>query len=232
MKFGRKKDRAAAPEEALTPAGGDDDAPAAEEERAPLGDGGPFDADDLPEDDVDRVDLGSLLIQSEPGRELRMQVEESSGDVQAVMLVGQDGALELRAFAAPRNGDLWSEVRPQIAADMTQRGGTASEEEGPFGTELHCRIQVQLPDGKTGVQPSRIIGVNGPRWLLRATLLGRPAMEPELGTEWEQVLSRVAVQRGAQPMPVGEPLPLVLPDHARKITPPARPAAGSGSAQE
>lgn len=226
MKFGRKKDARTAPEESAATPGSAATAETGEtgDEAAP-GDGGPFDADDLPEGDVDRVDLGSLLIQSEPGRELRMQVEESSGDVQAVMLVGQDGALELRAFAAPRNGDLWSEVRPQIAADMTQRGGTASEQEGPFGPELQCRIQVQLPDGTSGVQPSRIIGVNGPRWLLRATLLGRPAMEPELGAEWEQVLRRVAVRRSGEPMMVGEPLPLVLPDHARKITPPAPPAS-------
>ncbi len=36
------------------------------------------------------------------------------------MLAGPDGALELRAFAAPRNGDLWSEVRPQIAGDVAR----------------------------------------------------------------------------------------------------------------
>ncbi|MGA8845136.1 MAG: DUF3710 domain-containing protein, partial [Nocardioides sp.] len=74
---------------------------------------GPFDAEDLPEGGVERVDLGSLLIGPEEGRELRLQVDEASGTVQSVMLAGAEGALELRAFAAPRNGDLWSEVRPQ-----------------------------------------------------------------------------------------------------------------------
>jgi hypothetical protein len=69
---------------------------------------GPYDADDLPEDGAERVDLGSLLIVPEPGRELRLQVDEASGTVQSVVLAGSDGALELRAFAAPRNGDLWS----------------------------------------------------------------------------------------------------------------------------
>ena len=88
---------------------------------------GPYDADDLADDGVERVDLGSLLITAGPGRELRLQVDERTQQVQAVLLAGADGALELRAFAAPRNGDLWSEVRPQIAADMARRGGTATE---------------------------------------------------------------------------------------------------------
>lgn len=181
---------------------------------------GPYDADELPEDGLERVDLGSLLIAPEEGRELRLQVDETTGAVQSVMLAGADGAIELRAFAAPRNGDLWTEVRPQIAADTAQRGGTANEREGRFGTELMCELKVQRPEGGAVTQPSRIVGVNGSRWLLRATFLGRPAIEPDKAEEWEDVLTRIAVRRGAHPLPVGDPLPLVLPDQARRINPP------------
>ena len=181
---------------------------------------GPFDADDLPEDGPERIDLGSLLIEPQQGRELRLQVDESTGQVQAVLLAGPDGAVEFRAFAAPRNGDLWSDVRPQIAADMAQRGGVASEREGEFGTELLCQLTVRRPDGATATQPSRIVGVNGPRWLLRATLMGRPAMEPEIPEEWVATIRSIAVRRGAGAMPVGEPLPVVLPDQARRVSPP------------
>lgn len=180
---------------------------------------GPHDADDLPDDGIERVDLGSLLIGPEEGRELRLQVDEVSGTVQSVMLAGADGAVELRAFAAPRHGDLWSEVRPQIAADTARRGGAAAEREGRFGTELICEVRVQRPEGEV-TQPSRIVGINGPRWLLRATFLGRPAVDPESSSDWEDVLTRVAVQRGAHALPVGEPLPLILPDQARRMTPP------------
>lgn len=189
---------------------------------------GPFDAEDLPDDGVTRADLGSLLIEPSADRELRLQVEESTGKVQAVMLAGPDGALELRAFAAPRNGDLWSEVRPQIAADMTRRGGTATEVEGPFGVELQCQLATQLPDGRTGTQHSRIIGVNGSRWLLRATLIGGPAREPETAADWEHVITRVAVRRGEGAMPVGEALPVSLPDNARKVQPAQRTAQETG----
>jgi hypothetical protein len=178
---------------------------------------GPYDADDLPEDGVERVDLGSMLIAPDPGRELRLQVDEASGTVQSVVLAGADGALELRAFAAPRGGDLWSEARPQIASDVASRGGTATEREGRWGPELVCRVQVTTPEGRTGTQESRVIGVNGPRWMLRATLLGKPATDPDGAGDWEDAISRVAVQRGAGAMPVGEALPVTMPAQARRV---------------
>lgn len=178
---------------------------------------GPYDAEDLPEDGVERVDLGSLLVAPEEGRELRLQVDEQSGVVQSVVLAGSDGAVELRAFAAPRHGDLWSEARPQIASEVASHGGTATERDGRWGPELVCRVQVRTPDGKTGTQESRVIGINGSRWMLRATLLGRPATDPDGAGDWEDVISRVAVQRGAGAMPVGEALPVTMPPQARKV---------------
>lgn len=181
---------------------------------------GPFDIDDVDGDGVARVDLGSLLIAPEPGRELRLQVDERSQQVQAVLLTGSDGALELRAFSAPRNGDLWDEVRPQIAADMARRGGTATEREGVFGPELVCQLTVTTEDGRTATQPSRIIGVNGPRWMLRGTLLGRPAVDPESAASWEESLRKVVVRRGEHAMPVGDPLPVTVPSDARRVPPP------------
>jgi hypothetical protein len=180
---------------------------------------GPFDIDELPDDGVQRVDLGSLLIVPEEGRELRLQVDESTQAVQAVLLAGTDGALELRAFAAPRNGDLWTEVRPQLAADLARRGGTATEREGRFGTELVCQLSVQTAEGRAANQASRIIGINGPRWMLRGTFLGRPATDPDSAAAWEDTLTKVAIRRGDHAMPSGDPLPVVLPESARRTTP-------------
>ena len=208
MKFRRKA--ADQVEDALT----DDLGQGADEPAEDLSEG-PYDADDLADTDG-RVDLGALLLLPVPDAELQLQVDEASGNVQSVMFAGKDGALELRVFAAPRHGDLWSEVRPQIAADLGRRGGTATERDGRFGTELVCQMPVTLPDGKSGMQPSRVIGINGSRWLLRATLLGRPAVEPDAGAAFEQALTTVAVRRGSHAMPVGDPLPLSLPPDARR----------------
>lgn len=179
---------------------------------------GPWDSDDVPDDGLERVDLGSLRVAPREGAELRLQVDEATGEVQSVMLAADEGALELRAFAAPRNGDLWAEVRPQIAADVSRHGGTATEREGRFGPELVCQMQVVLPDGSQALQPSRIIGVNGSRWLLRATFLGRPAAEPDSAEDWEDALASVVVHRGTHAMPAGDALPLTLPDEAQRLS--------------
>ncbi len=211
MKFRRKATEDPLDDDLVTDLDGDESA--ADGGRGP-GEG-PFDADDL-ESTEGRVDLGALLLLPIDGTELQLQVDEASGNVQSVMFAGPEGALELKVFAAPRYGDLWSEVRPQIAADLGKRGGTATEREGRFGTELVCQMPVTMPDGQPGLQPSRVIGINGPRWLLRGTLLGRPAVEPDADSPLEDALTTVAVRRGSHAMPVGDPLALTLPPDARK----------------
>ena len=180
---------------------------------------GPYDVAEVPAElaDLERVDLGSLLVAGTPDRELRLQVDEATGAVQAALIASEDGGLELRAFAAPRNGDLWGEVRPQLAADVERRGGAWGEREGRWGTELMCQLPVTLPDGESATQVSRIIGINGPRWMLRATLLGRPAVDGEVAPGWEECIARVVVRRGDGAMPVGEALPLSLPPQAKRV---------------
>lgn len=210
----RRKDADAIADEAT----GDDSSVETTEENEAAG---PYDVDELPEDGVDRLDLGSLLVAPLADREVRVQVDDKSGAVRAVLLATDAGALELRAFAAPRNGDLWSEIRPQIAADTARRGGTATEREGRFGTELVCEVKMTRADGAAGTQTSRVIGVNGPRWLLRATLLGEPARTPDEAADWESAIAQVAVRRGAHAMPVGEQLPLSLPEGAQPKAVPA-----------
>ncbi|WP_231123784.1 DUF3710 domain-containing protein [Nocardioides sambongensis] len=182
---------------------------------------GPLDVDEVPADQHPPLDLGALLLAPSPGRDLRVQVDEKSGTVRAVLLADQSGAVELRAFAAPRNGDLWSEVRPQIAADTARRGGTATEREGRFGTELVCEVQVKRSDGAQGTQVSRVVGVNGPRWLLRATFLGEPARDAAAAAAWDDTLNGVVVRRGDHAMPVGEQLPLALPEGIERADKPA-----------
>jgi hypothetical protein len=181
---------------------------------------GPYDISevDVDDDGVQRVDLGGFLITPSEGHELRLQVDEASQEVQSVMVAGSDGAVELRVFAAPRNGDLWSDVRRQIASETSRGGGTATEREGRWGTELECQVQVRGADGRSGTQPSRIVGINGNRWFLRATYLGRPAVNPERAADFEDVVARVVVRRGDTAMAPGDPLPIELPTNARRVS--------------
>jgi hypothetical protein len=220
VKFRRKS--AATPAESPAPTTADESASAPAEDAEELASqplAGPWDADELPDEvaAVERADLGALLILPVEGKEIRLQVDESNGAIAAVLVADEEGAVELRAFAAPRGGDMWSEVLPELEADVVARGGVHQRHDGPWGPELLCQLQVQLPDGQPGVQPSRIVGVNGPRWLLRATFLGRPAVDAASGAEWEQILRQVVVRRGRTAMPKGEALPMVLPPTARQV---------------
>jgi hypothetical protein len=183
--------------------------------------GGPWDVSEIviDEDDDSRIDLGGLLLPAAADLEIQMQVDEGTEEVIAVLLAGPDGAAELRAFAAPRHGDIWDDARRSIAAEVAQHGGTATEAEGPFGTELHVVMTVELPDGSSGQQPSRVLGIRGPRWLLRVTLFGRPAVQPDEDGDVERALRDVVVVRGNQPMPPGDPLPLTIPAGAQRTEP-------------
>jgi hypothetical protein len=174
---------------------------------------GPWDIDEvtLDEDDPGKLDLGSLVVTPREGLDLQLQVDEQTGQVVAVVMAGEQGALELRAFAAPRNGDIWPDVRQQIAAEVSRRGGTATEGEGPYGPELRVVLNVTTPDGRTGQQPSRVFGITGPRWLLRATLFGQPALDPTDDGLVESALRDVIVRRGGAPHAPGEALPLTVP---------------------
>jgi hypothetical protein len=179
---------------------------------------GPFDSTEVDADVLeaeDRIDLGALVITGQPGMELRLQVDEQSGQVQAILLVLEDSALELRAFAAPKRTGIWPEVRREIAAEASRMGGTATETDGTFGTELVLVVPVEDPDGQIFSQTSRVIGVDGPRWLLRATVLGRAAVEPDAAPPMEATLRSTIVVRGTEPMAVRESLPLRLPPGAQ-----------------
>ena len=52
-----------------------DDAPADETPKLATEVGGPWDSDDVPDDGIDRVDLGSLRVAPQEGTELRLLVD-------------------------------------------------------------------------------------------------------------------------------------------------------------
>jgi len=183
---------------------------------------GPWDSTEVSvdEDDPTKIDLGGLVVTGEPGLELRLQVDEPTSQVVAVLLLNPEGAVELRPFAAPRNADIWDDIRKTIAAETARRGGTATEAEGAYGKELQVVAPVTTADGQQATQPSRVLGIQGPRWLLRVTFLGKPALEPDPDGVIETAMRKVVVVRGNDPMAPGEPIPLVMPANAQPEQPP------------
>jgi Protein of unknown function (DUF3710) len=196
---------------------------------------GPYDIGEVEDiestEESPRIDLGSLILTAVSGSELRLQVAEETGEIASAMLVietiveppasanqkpqAYSSALELGAYAAPRSGGLWAELRDEIAHNATEAGGTASLGEGPFGIELRRLIPVTTPDGEEGYQPSRMWVAEGPRWLLRGIVYGQAAIEDDAGSPIvADVLSafrQVIVRRGDEAMAPGDLLPLTMP---------------------
>jgi hypothetical protein len=169
---------------------------------------GPYDERDAPEDDVPRVDLGALRIPVAAGYDIRVDMNEAQQVISAT-LAAPDGTMQLGVFAAPRNEGIWDSVRAEIADSLNgQRRASAAEAEGPFGTELRGSLPGE--DARSTV-PVRFIGVDGPRWFLRALLAGPVATEPSKARRFEDAFRQCVVVRGTEPLPVREPVPLTLP---------------------
>ena len=167
---------------------------------------GPYDELDAPEDDRERLDLGALRVPVVPGIEVRVDVNPDGQVVAATMTHGGSEA-QIGAFAAPRTAGIWDEIRKEIRGSITGQGGSAQEARGRFGTELTGRVPV--PGG--GFQSVRFVGVDGPRWFLRALFSGPAATDATRAAELEDALRDVVVVRGTSPLPVRDPLPLTLP---------------------
>ncbi|NDL55951.1 DUF3710 domain-containing protein [Phytoactinopolyspora mesophila] len=174
---------------------------------------GPYDSSEVDLDQAreGRIDLGGLLIRGVDGMKIQLQVDKRSGRGTSALLAVGEAAVQLVAVAAPRSSGLWEQTRLQIAEDAKRRGGSAQEGTGPFGTEVRVVIPVTTKDGKQGHQPSRISGIDGPRWMLRATFLGKAISDASAFQRLVEVTRQVVVVRGDTPMPPGEVISLTPP---------------------
>ena len=185
---------------------------------------GPWDEADAPDDSLNRIDLGGLRVPVPPETEVRVDVSPE-GEVVAATLVQGASAMQVNAFAAPRKAGIWDEVRTEIATALRESGGSATDAEGPFGTELHASVPTELPEKGRVLAPARFVGVDGPRWFLRALLTGPAAIEPAAAEPLLAAMRACVVVRGGEAMAVRDPLPLRLP---KEVTAAAE-AASAGS---
>jgi len=166
---------------------------------------GPYDVDSVPEDGMQRLDLGALHVPALPEVEVRVEAG-TGGQIQQVVLVWGASALQVGAFAAPRSEGVWGDVREDIMTTRIAEGGQAVEINGEYGVELRARVQT--PQGPMDL---RYVGVDGPRWLVLGIYQGEAADDPAAAGPLREVFRRLVVVRGDAAMPVREALPLRLP---------------------
>ena len=178
---------------------------------------GPFDSEevDLDGDVVERITFGPLVITPFEGLNVPLHGDPQTGTIQALLAAYDNSGLEVALFAAPRTGGLADELREETIEEAGQQGGHAEAAAGPFGTEVRRVLPMEGPEGEQLFHVSRIWLVEGPRWLLRGTLMGRAAMaegEPARADIFVEFFRNLVVLRDEQPRVPGELIHLALPE--------------------
>ncbi len=177
---------------------------------------GPFDYDevDLAGDGVARIDLGALIITPWDGLGLQLQVDEATREVRSATGIWHDSGLELMLFAAPASGGMAADLRAEDVRAAESAGGTAEVVTGEFGPELRRVVPQPGPKGKQLFQVSRVWYAEGPKWLLRGTLLGEAALDPDAkeAAPFRELFRNLVVRRGSKPMVPGELIVMTLPE--------------------
>lgn len=182
----------------------------AEEDPADRETKGPWDVtEDAPE--ADRLDMGALRIPAVEGLSIRLEVDQDTERVVAINLSLEESTVQLQAFAAPRTDGIWDDIRTELVEHVSKSRGEPEQIRGEFGQEVLAKLPAPNPDGSIGVRHVRFVGVDGPRWFVRAVFSGPAALVEQEAGPLEQLIRDTVVVRGEAAMPPRELLELTVP---------------------
>ena len=164
---------------------------------------GPHDIEEVTAEDLeDYVDLGALRIKLLDGMNLRLETDDATGAVIAATITRDGATLQVQAFAAPRTTGIWDDIRHDLTESVASQGGNVEIYAGVFGAEMLTRLPAV----------TRFVGVDGPRWFLRGVISGAAVLgDDKAAASVEEVFRTVVVDRGDDPRPPRELLPMTLP---------------------
>lgn len=181
---------------------------------------GPWAVDDEDAPDYESyLDLGAYYLPFLQGIELRVKASRATNQVLGCTISLGGSSLEIEAFAAPKTLGVWEDIR----ADLIDSNENATEQPGVFGMEVILPVTVK--GGKTVT--TRIVGVDGPRWMLRGIFSGDAATEAD-SSETEALnkfFADIVVDRGEEPLAPRDLIPMHAP-----VTPEERSANEGGAA--
>lgn len=166
---------------------------------------GPWDLSDKPDID-DRYDFGAIRVRGIAGAKIELIPTAGTNLFFTVAQVFEDSMMQVEVYAAPKSSGIWDELREAMILSLKKQNAQVQEDDGPWGKQVLAFVPTT--PGATEGQIVRVIGVDGPRWFLRASIFGKAAVDPEVGVLYLQALSDYVVVRGDRPAPVGEALPL------------------------
>ncbi len=190
-----------------------------EEEDAPVADtrpDGPFDITEVETRDFSKgyMDLGAIKVPMRKNVSYRLEQEQANQKVFAVSAVHENSTLQIQAFAAPRSGGQWDEIRQEMFdQNKNAKGAKVTLEDGEFGRELLIRVPAKLPDGRQGERVARFLGIDGPRWMIRAMIMGKAAIDKAQAGILYDILKDTVIDRGERPLPARQMLELTPPEN-------------------
>ncbi|MFJ1744244.1 Protein of unknown function [Streptomyces sp. ScaeMP-e48] len=141
---------------------------------------GPWDIGEVDISGLDLVDLGGILVP--PASGMIFRPVEVNGEIIAVTLVQGDTALQLQAFIASEE-TVWEVVRADMISKMRKQGNSVETIVDKAGIEIRATVSVMTEPGATGTRDIRVLGSDGPGWMLRAVVSGSGA-SPGGDDEW------------------------------------------------
>lgn len=174
-------------------------------------DHGPWDSQD---DDVvdydDYLDIGALMLPFLKGSQFRLKANGKTGEILGATITYGSSSLELEAFAAPKTLGLWDEVR----AELLKANPKCRQVQGVFGLELELPVKVKGKEFMT-----RVVGIDGPRWMLRGIFSGPAARKGKEKDLLDKYLEDLVVVRGDDPLAPRDLIPMhapITPDQRRE----------------
>lgn len=158
------------------------------------------------------LDLGVLHLPRESGVRVQFTINRATRSAIGALVQMVGSSVTLTVLAAPKSDTLWPDMRDELVESITSGGGTASFREGPFGPEVEALIPKPEVNETRHV---RLVGVDGPRWMLRAEIVGQAVTDSEAREAVYDYLRRVVVDRGSDPHPVRDVIELTMPESAQ-----------------
>lgn len=158
------------------------------------------------------LDHGALRIPAVHGMRVEPLGALTQGGAPGIRLTIGTSLVEVEVYAAPKSGSVWDSMRQSLRELADQHGAHVEEKHTRYGIEHLITIPVTMPDGGKGQTYVREIGHEGPRWVSRIKILGQAAVDPQMGAEFEKLIDRIVVVRGAEPRARLEILPISFKD--------------------
>ncbi|MDO5721233.1 MAG: DUF3710 domain-containing protein [Actinomycetaceae bacterium] len=203
-------DEGAAPGYAAAEESGEDETKVTKLTSVPSEDFGPYDASQR-DTSQGYLDFGALYLPSVPGVQIQPEFGADGSSINRLGVVVGSSRLNIMVAASPTTGGSWDRVRQKTLESVANEGVKAREVKGRWGTEIQAASSGTTPDGRKVKNFIRIVGVEGPRWVLRIDIQGPAAVEEAAFNQVSEIIDNIVVYRDKSPRPPESVIALTLP---------------------